>query len=125
MKDFNEKRKMNNIVYSKVSIFVLLVLIFFVGKGAWGAYSDVILTKENKEIAEQQLRELEEREAKILDEILDLKTEEGQEREIRNKYRVVKEGEHMIMIVDEKNSNYLNTEEDKNFWKKTKEFFGF
>ncbi len=102
-----------------------MVLIVFVARGVLGAYADAKLTKENKNIAEQQLQELQERESDIVAEISDLKTEEGQEKEIRDKFRVAREGEQMIMIIDEKPPNYLNSKEDKNFWKKTKEFFGF
>jgi len=120
---FSEKKRKKNI-YLKLSIFVLLVLIFFVWRGTIKSYFDAKVTSENNKIAKQQLEDLEKRNLEIVEEISKLKTKEGIEEEIRNKFSVVKKGEKMIMVVD--SNDFKNpANEEKTFWEKFKSFFEF
>lgn len=117
MFDFEEKKKIKNVIYSRISLVVLVILVILVAKSVWFAFRDERLTRINKIEAENKLNELEEREEKLTDDIGKLKTDEGVEKEIRDKFSVVKDGEKMIMIIDsgDKRNNY---NQEKSFWKK-------
>jgi cell division protein FtsB len=58
-------------------------------------------TSKKKELILAQIETLRSREKKLSDDIEKLKTEEGVEETIRDKFQVVKEGEKMVVIVDE------------------------
>ncbi len=118
MFDFEEKKVIKNIIYSKVSLLILFVLLILVAKGAWNAYGDARVTKENKTLAEQQLLELGERGDSILAEIEQLNTQEGKEKEIRSKFSVIKDGEKMIMVVDSKDSLVDYSKEKNSVWER-------
>ncbi|MCG2694682.1 septum formation initiator family protein [Candidatus Parcubacteria bacterium] len=117
--DFEEKKIIKSIIYSRISLVVIFILLVLVAKGAWNAYSDAKITQGNRKSAEIQFAELEKRESDILFEIEQLNTQEGKEKEIRSKFSVVKEGENMIMIVDPKDDNQKeNDNENAGIWKK-------
>ena len=100
MRELREKRRVQRTLYSKVIIGILVVALFFVLSATWGVYEKYRETKENRDIAEQELLKFEERERNIKDEIARLKTERGVEEEIREKFGFVKEGEGVIVIVE-------------------------
>lgn len=124
MLDYEEKRLIKRIIYSKVTIFIVAVLLFLVSRGTWKAYGDAKMTKENSDLAVQELNELKGRESVIENQIAELSTLEGREKEIRSKFQVAKEGEKMIMIVDSK-PDYPDTKPDKGFFEKLKSLFKF
>ena len=100
MRELREKRRVQRTLYSKVIIGILVVALFFVLSATWGVYGKYLETKENRDIAEQELLKFEERERNIKDEIARLKTERGVEEDIREKFGFVKEGEGVIVIVE-------------------------
>lgn len=118
MLDFREKRFVKKVIYSKITLVILAILLLVVVRGVWGVYNDAKITEENEFIAQQELQELEERKQRIGAEIEELNSASGVEKEIRNKFSVVKEGEEMIMILDEKNPNHGSDLEKDSFWSK-------
>ena len=99
-------------------------MVVVISKAVWGAYVDKELTKENTELALEKKTELKEREESIVKEIGSLATPDGIEGEIRSKYRVAREGEKMVMIIDRK-ADSLGSDENRGFVNKIKDFFGF
>ena len=65
-------------------------------------------TKKNKEIAEARVLELKKSKEKFSFDINKFRTEKGIEEIVRENYGVVKEGENLIIITEDK-----NTTEDK------------
>jgi len=61
-------------------------------------------TSRNKETIEDKVTELEKSKEKLNSEIIKLKTEKGIEENIREKFGLAKEGEEMIVIIEDKNS---------------------
>jgi cell division protein FtsB len=118
MLDFEEKRIFKKIIYSKISLIFLFILFLFIAKGVYGAYLDKKMTEENRNTALKELNELENRKNNLKLEIERLNTEEGKEQEIRDKFGLVKTGEQMIMIVDEKEKSNYSYKEDTNLWEK-------
>lgn len=109
---------------SKLSVSILfLVLVFF----AWnviGFLGKLWNTEENRRVAEEKVEELKERKENMSYEIDRLNTKEGIEENIREKFSVVKEGEKVIIIVDEdRGEGFSSEEEDSGFLNFFKNWF--
>lgn len=92
----------------------ILVLIF-----AWSVFGfmgKMQITRENRKIAEEKLIELEKQKEKLLFDIAKLKTDEGVEESIRAKFGLVKEGEGVIVIIDDKNPPVAQEQESGGFF---------
>jgi len=115
MAEFKKKDKYS-FWYSPLVLIILLGLLFFL------IYRVIDLIKKEKETAEKKelvldrIDELKERERILNEDIAKMKTEEGIEDVIRAKYKVVKEGEKMVTIIDEEQlSLEKNDEVDHSF----------
>ena len=82
-------------------IYIVILMIFF-SYNMLGLFGKMLETGKNKEIAEAKLIELKESKDKLDSDISKLNTNQGLEESIREKFGLVKEGENMIVIVDEK-----------------------
>ncbi len=102
MREFQEKQKIQKRIYSKTSALILLILVFFIAKGVFGIYIKERDSRQELALLEKKKAELSDRLAKVSLNNDRLKTEEGIESEIRSKFDVVKEGEGVIVVVDEK-----------------------
>ncbi len=102
MDDFRTKKQKKALLYSwpvlaALGIVVLITLyslIRIVGKS--------IETSKNRRVADAALVELKAKEAKLQSDIDDLQTDQGTEAAIRQKFGAVKEGEHLVVIVNDK-----------------------
>ena len=115
MKKFQEKNRWRNIVQSKpVLVLLVLLLIAFV----WSVFGLMIRmqeTSKNKKIEENKIFDLMQRRDTLSVDIDSLKTEKGVEENIREKFGLTKDGEGMIIIVDDqKESNSLENEVSSN-----------
>ena len=63
----------------------------------------MIETRKNRQRVENKVAELEKEKEKLNSDIAQLKTEEGTEASIREKFGLAKEGEEMIVIVEDMN----------------------
>ena len=61
-------------------------------------------TSKNRQISEMKVVELKEFKEKLSYDIEKLKTDEGLEESIREKFGLIKEGEGLIVVVDDKNA---------------------
>jgi len=100
MAEFNSKNK-QSFWHSPLVLIVLFgVLVLFV-------YNMINLIEKERETTKKRnqilsnIETLRNREESLTKDIEKLKTEEGVEETIRDKYQVVKEGERMVVIVDE------------------------
>lgn len=112
MREFSQKRKMWKKIYSIPVLILLLVVLFFVLKGTWIIFMKSSYSHKQKIAVEAELIALQERKNSIEKKIQRLNTETGVEEEIRSKYDVAKEGEKLIVIVDEEEKN-VDTNENK------------
>lgn len=76
------------------------------------------VTKESKKIAENKVAELEKGKEKLSSDIDKLKTDSGIEENIREKFGLAKEGEGLIVVVEDKNK--MEEENEESGW-----FFSF
>src|SRR3989344_2886416 len=100
MLEFHEKRKLKRLLYSKAVLFVLLVTVLIFARGVWGIYQKERNAREKRAEAQSMLTELQKREASLEANIARLKTQKGVEEEIRSRFDVAKEGEHVLILVD-------------------------
>jgi cell division protein FtsB len=76
-------------------------------------------TSRKKRVMQEEISLLKERESSLSEEIAKLKTEEGIEESIREKFQVSKPGEKMVIIVDDDANDDLSPEvenKEHNLW---------
>ena len=101
MFDFHEKRKIRNIVYSKFTIGVLLLLIGLMGMSVFERFVALRTISEKREIKEEEVMLLNERAAALESDVEYLKKGRGVEEELRNRFDVAREGGRVVVIVGE------------------------
>lgn len=102
MKDFQQRKKVRKILYSRNVIIVLCVVTILLVRGAWGVMEKNLESKKNVVLLEDQLSEARKKNEELSKHIAILNTEEGVESEIRQKFSVSKEGEQVAVIIDPK-----------------------
>ena len=124
MKSFQRKRGWRNILHSRPVLAILFILLLIFAWSVIVFMGKMSITRENKKIAESQVTELEEQKLKLTAEIAKLGTSSGIEESIREKFPVVKEGEGVIIIVEDENQSEVPEKKSGGFfsflffWKK-------
>lgn len=99
-----------------VLVLLTIILIAFV----WNIVNLTIKledTYKNKKIEQEKISDLENRKAKLSTDIDKLNTDKGKEEAIRENFGMVKEGEQVIVVVDDKNQTTDEPKkEDKGFF---------
>lgn len=123
MAEFKRKDK-NHFWYSPIVLSVLFLFFLISLYRISILYKKERETQEKKNQAMGQLDSLKSREESLSKDIANLNTTEGVESVIREKYQVAKEGEKMVIIVDEKKKNdETPTEKSHGFWNWVKGIF--
>lgn len=105
-------------------MIVLLVILFFLLKAVWRVYEKEALTRDNLAKTAAIYESLEARRSSLSAEINRLKTEAGQEEEIREKYGLVRPGEEVIVMVNKgANSATSSAYTSGGFWQKMLSWF--
>ena len=124
MSRLKNKNKFKKIFYSWPVFVLLLVIVLLVANGVWGVGKSERTSCGKKDSSEERYDKLEDKSDNLLSEIESLKTEKGRESEIRDKFRVVKEGEQLAIIlksVDDPECEVVE-ENDGNLWKRILDF---
>ena len=116
MKSFQQKSGWRNILHSRPVLAVLGILVLVFAYGVIGFMGKMTVTKENKKIAENKVAELEKQKEKLSVDIDKLKTGEGVEESIREKFGLAKEGEGVIVIVEDENTAELEKKDKGGFF---------
>ena len=97
-----------------VLILLAVVLVLFAWKviGLTGKLQE---TYKNKKIEQEKIADLEARKTKLSSDIEKLGTDKGKEEVIRENFGFVKEGEQVIVVVDEKNKTAIQVQPKKGF----------
>ncbi|MEX2052363.1 MAG: septum formation initiator family protein [Candidatus Paceibacterota bacterium] len=98
-----------------VLIFLAIATIFFTWQiiDFFGKLRD---TRYNRQTAEDRLTALKESKQNLSDSIESLKTPEGIDESIRNKFGLAKEGEGVIIIVEDQNAQKKSDSDDGNWF---------
>lgn len=116
MGSFQENKGLKNIVYSwPVLIFLFIILLFF-ALGVIRFTVKMLETAKNRKIAEIKTLNLTQAKIKLTNDIENLKTEKGIEENIREKFGLAKEGEGLIVVVDEKKVGVVEDKEKQNWF---------
>lgn len=109
MNEFKRKNK-HSFWQSPLVVVLLFMLLIFSAYKVIGLIQKEKETSKKKELVLEKIEFLRKREESLNTEIARFETEDGIEDAIREKYQVVKEGEKMVIIVDEE-ENYPPVEE--------------
>lgn len=124
MREFERKKKVKKIMYSRTIIFGLFILLLFFIHATYGVYKKERITRINLEQVENEKANLDHRYQTLEKSVAYLQTDEGVESEIRNKFRAVKPGEQVAIIVNTDIKKETVVKKDMSFWMKIKDFFG-
>ncbi len=102
MFDFHEKRKIRQLVYSKVFIGFLFLVSLLIGHSAYERYSVEREMAFKRDEKAEELFKLQERATVLESKISHLENERGIEAELRSRFDVAKEGEQVVVILEEK-----------------------
>jgi len=102
MRNFQRKRGWKNIMQSKPVLILLGILILIFTWNILGFWNKMEETSKNKKIIEDKVVSLHQKKENISSEINSLNTDQGKEKFIRENYGLVKEGEDMIVVVEDK-----------------------
>jgi cell division protein FtsL len=111
MKNFQQKRILQRVIHSWPVLIFLSFLVLFFAWGMIGFIGKMMETRENRQIIESKVKELQQDKEKLTSDMVKLSTEEGREESIREKFGLAKEGEGMIVIIEDKDS--VLVEDDK------------
>lgn len=115
MFDFYEKRKIRGLLYSKLTLGILLVLILLLGRSVYERYQVAQQMEEKRLETTAELNELEQRAAVLEGKVEYLEKDRGKEEELRGRFDAAKEGEQVVIIVDEEeNTNQLPLDPEEN-----------
>jgi cell division protein FtsB len=119
MVDFQQKKKIRKVIYSRITIFVLFVVIIFLFKAVYYIAIKQRISSEDTALVEKDYKSLEMRQNMLKSGIDKLNTKEGIEGEIRGKYSVAKPGETVVVIINSTSSVSTSSDNSsKNIWQK-------
>ena len=106
MRNFQDKRNRHFWQSWPVLILLFILLVIF----AWNVFDfwqKMQDTSKNRKIAEDKITQLKKQKEELSINIAKLNTDRGVEEVIRDKFGLVKEGEKMIVIVEDKNKEVV------------------
>ncbi len=110
MFDFYEKRKLRNLLFTRVTAGILLVAAGLLFWSAYGRFTAEQETREKRAESFTELNRLKERAAALESKVERMESERGMEEEIREQFDVAKEGEQVVVIVDEHDDRNASSE---------------
>jgi len=121
---FFRKRHIKRALYAKVVIAVLAVIVIFTIGNTWDIYKKASFAKQKRDEAVKELQSLQERKESLSLSVASLDTKRGIEEEVRSKFGVVKEGEEVVVIIDETSDKKSPESKKSGFWHTVVSFFG-
>lgn len=101
MFDFHEKRKIRSWVFSKTAILVLVIAVGLLSYSVFERFTALQKISDKREQKEAELQELQQRAAALESDVTYLQQKRGVEEELRSRFDVAKEGEQVVVIVDD------------------------
>ena len=104
MFDFHQKRKIRSFFGSRPFQIIVLLAAIFVLISAYNRYLIAREMAERRSAVESEIKSLEERQKNLESEVKYLSNERGIESEMRRQFDVAREGEQVIIIVEDEDS---------------------
>jgi len=111
----------HRIAFSWVTIVLLILLSLLLARSVFSMYQKNNRARERAQDAQIELTKVEERKALLSKSLEHIKTSKGVEEELRKKFDVAREGEHLLVIVDKEVKPEVKTKETSWFgglWRK-------
>jgi len=103
MFDFHQKRKMRTVFTSRITQGILLILAFMV---MWSAYDRYLIARDMADLragVESEVMDLKDRRESLGSEVEYLSNERGIEAEMRRQFDIARDGEQVVIILEEDN----------------------
>ncbi|TSC77552.1 MAG: Uncharacterized protein G01um101424_346 [Parcubacteria group bacterium Gr01-1014_24] len=110
-------------MHSKPILVFLGIGVLVFAWGVIGFMGKMEITRENRKITENKVAELEKEKEKLSSDIAKLKTESGVEESIREKFGLAKEGEGLIVVVEDKSKKEAEESQSGGFLSFLKNLF--
>lgn len=125
MSEFKKKNKYD-FWHSPLALGILFCLVVLFAYNMIGLITKARDSSKKKDLILNQINTLKARESSLSNDMAKLKTDEGVEEIIRDKYQVVKQGEKVLVIVDDKDKTQVpdTTTDSGGFWGFIKKMFG-
>ena len=118
--------KIQKIFRTHWKIAILIILVIFAGQTVFNVYRRYQDSRASLALAEKELAVIENKKAVLEESTAELKTEQGIEEAIRQKYQVTKNGERLIVIVDDEQRKPIETSgKPIGIWQSVLKFFGY
>ncbi len=101
MLSFTQKRQLRRIATSRIMHGILLIISIFTATSAYGRYTIAQDMANRRVAAEREMVELEERKAALAEQVRYITSERGIEAEMRRQFDIAREGEQVVIILDE------------------------
>jgi len=126
MREFQKKQNIKRALYSKPVLVLMGIVFLFLVYVTWNMYTKAMVPQANRISAEEELAELQAREVELMARIEMLGTEEGIELEVRDKFGLVRDGEEVVVIVEDTSSGGSSDRNANNIslWQKILRVFG-
>lgn len=112
MKRFGRKNSLKQLVFSKITLVFLLVLAAYLAMGTYERFAVERNMAARRAEIEARYEKLKERKLTLEEKVEYLRGDTGIEAEIRNHFDVAKEGEQVVIIVDDETDSGLGEEND-------------
>ena len=96
------KQVVRKCLYGRAVRIILIIILLFLIKPTWNIYKKSSESENNLKRAELELNLLEKRKNELSKNLEDIKSEAGRDEEIRSKLGVAKEGETVVVLVEDK-----------------------
>jgi cell division protein FtsB len=117
MRNFQHQRGWRNIIESKPILIFIGILILFFAWNVFNFWNKMQETVKNRQIVEDKVTQLKQQKEKLESDIKSLNTDEGKEKLFRENFGLAKEGEGVIMIIEDKNqANVIKPVESSGFF---------
>jgi cell division protein FtsB len=124
MREFQDRRRIRRFLHSRYAIGVLLIVLALSVNALWGIYEKYQKSEELERRMTANLDELQARKQRLEGLNASLGTAEGKEREIRDRFGVIREGEKTIILIDDKEgSGTVRTLSDPGLWERFLDLF--
>lgn len=110
MRNFQEKKGLKYYMQSKPVLVLLTIIVIAFAWNITSLAGKLQETYKNKKIEQEKISDLKSRKEKLSYDINRLSTEEGKEEIIRENFGMVKEGEQVIVIIEDKNQTEIPKE---------------
>jgi len=118
MMDFQQKRKVRKVLYSRVTLFLLLVAVVFLARATYHIYSTEQMSAEDYAAVLKNYTDLKARQAVLGSQITKLSTQAGQDEEIRSKFSVAKPDESVVVVIDGTDTPTAGPSQNTSLWQK-------